>query len=211
MKTSRKILLSMAAVGAAASIAGLGTYATFTDSTSATQTVTSGTVDINLGMPGADNRLNVNASGLLPNDTEQRRVKLTNAGTENVPYVKLTTTATASSVLDTDATNGLQMKIEKCSGLAGWSESGTSPAFTYTCDQVVAGDNLGSRTTVLATQRVICTDLSLSNLSSTAAGATDDMVVTVSLPSGADNTVQGKSSTIQYSFTTTQRTTAANK
>ena len=50
MFLSRKILLSVAAVGAAASIASLGTYATFTDSESATTgDVSTGTVAIGLG------------------------------------------------------------------------------------------------------------------------------------------------------------------
>ena len=41
---SRKILASIALVGAAAAIAGLGTFATFTSSTSVTNTIASGTL-----------------------------------------------------------------------------------------------------------------------------------------------------------------------
>ena len=39
---TRKLLASVAVLGAAASIAGLGTFATFTSSTSASHTVSSG-------------------------------------------------------------------------------------------------------------------------------------------------------------------------
>lgn len=211
MKMSRKILLSFGAVGAAASIAGLGTFATFTDSTNASHDVDSGVVDINLGAVGANNRLTVNATDMLPGDTAQRRVKLTNASTDNVPWVRLNTTATASSALDTNTTDGLQMLIERCTNGIGWSESGTSPNFTYTCDLALAGDNQGTKATVLATRAIIGTDIALSNLTATTAGATDDLRVTVSLPSTAGNTLQNLTSTIQYSFHTTQRTTAANK
>jgi spore coat-associated protein N len=211
MKTSRKILLSLGAVGAAASVAGLGTFATFTDSTNASHNVDSGKVDINLGNVGADNRLTVHATDMLPGDTAQRRVKLTNASTDNVPWVRLNTTATASSALDTDTTDGLHMLIERCTNGIGWSESGTSPNFTYTCDLVTAGDGLGTKATVLASRAIIGTDIALSNLTSTTAGATDDLRVTVTLPSTAGNSLQNLTSTIQYSFHTTQRTTAANK
>ncbi len=209
MKKSRKILLSIAAVGTAASIAGLGTFATFTDSDSATHTISSGTVNINLGAAGPDNRLNVGATGLVPGDTLQRRVKLTNAGSENLASVTLTTVATTSSLLDTDATNGLKMKIEKCTGALGWRESVSTP-YTYTCDALVAGDNAGVRSTVLARQAIIGSTLALSGMSSTTAGATDDMVVTVDLPSTAGDSFQGLTSTVQYTFDATQRA-ATNK
>lgn len=206
MRTPAKVLLSVAAVGAAASIAGLGTFATFTDTSSASATISSGTVDINLGTAGGvDNRLTVGATGLVPGDSLQRRVKLTNAGNQDLASVTLTTAATTSSLLNTDATNGLQMLIQKCGGALGWKESAATP-YTYTCDSAVSGDNLGARTTVLARRAIIGTTIALSTMSSTTAGATDDMVVTVDLPSGADNTFQGLTSVIGYTFNATQRT-----
>ncbi len=108
-------------------------------------------------------------------------------------------------MLTTDATNGLQMKIEKCAGALGWRETVSGSAYTYTCDQASAGDNAGSRTTVLAQRTIIGSTLSLSNLSALAANNTDDMVVTVSLPSTADNTFQTLSTTVTYMFNATQR------
>ncbi|MDP8970910.1 MAG: CalY family protein [Actinomycetota bacterium] len=193
----RKVLLSIAAVGAAASIAGLATFATFTGSTSASQTVSTGTVMIALGTAGgADNRLTIGASDLAPGDTMQRHVKLSNTGSLNLASITLTTAATTTSVLDTDGTKGLQMVIEKCA--AGWVESLSTP-YTYTCADV------GGPTTVLASQRVIGSGLSLSGLSSTTAGSNDSLRVTLTLPTTADDTFQGKTSTIQYTFTGTQR------
>lgn len=207
MKTSRKILLSMGAIGAAASIAGLGTFATFTDTESASLTVESGTVNIALGATGADNRMSVSADGMVPGDSAQRRVKLTNptgADQQDLASVALTTTATTSSLLDTDATDGLQMKIEKCGGLLGWRESVSTP-YTYTCDQLVPGDNAGARSTVVAEQAIIGSSVAMSNMSALTVGSTDDMVITVRLPTTADNDFQGLSSTVQFSFTATQR------
>ena len=195
----RKLLLTIAVLGATASIAGLGTFATFTSSTSASHTVASGTVTIGLGATGAStNRLNVDAIAIAPGDTIQRSVDLIDQGTLNLASVTLTTTATTSSVLDTDATNGLQMVIDKCS--QAWTESG--PPYTYTCG--------GSTSSVLTSRPVIQSGVSLNNLSALTASATDHLRVTLTFPSGAGNSFQNKSSTITYAFTGTQRT-ATNK
>ncbi len=79
---AQKLLLTIAVLGAAASIAGLGTFATFTSSTSASHTVSSGTVTIALGATGAStNRLNVDATAIAPGDTIQRSVDLIDQGT----------------------------------------------------------------------------------------------------------------------------------
>lgn len=203
MRTPAKVLLSIGAIGVAASIAGLGTFATFTDTDSATATISSGTVNINLGASGVDNRLAVGATGLVPGDTLQRRVKLTNAGSEALASVTLTTAATTSSALNTDATNGLQMLIQKCGGALGWRESAVP--YTYTCDSLALGDNLGTRSTVLAQRAIIGSTLALTGMSSLTAAGVDDMVVTVTLPSTAGNTFQGLSSVISYTFDATQR------
>jgi spore coat-associated protein N len=177
----QKLLLTIAVLGAAASIAGLGTFATFTSSTSASHTVSSGTVTIALGATGAStNRLNVDATAIAPGDTIQRSVDLIDQGTINLASVTLT--------------NGLQMVIDKCS--QAWTEAG--PPYTYTCG--------GSTSTVLSSRAVIQTGVTLSNLSSLTAGNTDHLRVTLTFPSGAGNSFQNKSSTIQYTFTGTQRT-----
>lgn len=209
-RRTQSLLLGLSGVAIAGSMAGLGTFASFTGTTSASQTIASGTVAIALGSAGtADNRLTIGASGLVPGDTVQRRVKLSNAtGNQNLASITVSTTASTSSLLDTDATNGLQMKIEKCTGTVGWTESATTP-YTYTCDSAAAGDGLGTRSTVLASRAIIGSNLALSGMSALTAGSTDDMVVTVSLPSTADNTFQTKSSTIAYTFTGTQRTATA--
>jgi predicted ribosomally synthesized peptide with SipW-like signal peptide len=192
--TSKKLLATIAIIGAAASIAGLGTYATFTSTTSQSHTVTTGTVTIALGATGAaTNRLNIGASALAPVDSIQRSVDLTNSGSLDLASITLTTTASPSSLLDTDTTNGLQMVIDKCS--VAWTEAG--PPYTYTCG--------GSTSSVLTTRPVIGSALALSNLGATTHGATDHLRVTLTLPSGAGNTLQNQSSTITYAFTGTQR------
>ena len=194
-----KLIASIAVLGAAASIAGLGTYATFTSTTSQSHTISTGTVTIALGATGAStNRLNIGASALAAGDTLQRSVDLVNSGTLDLASITLTTTASPSSLLDTDTSNGLQMVIDKCS--QAWTEAG--PPYTYTCG--------GSTSSVLASRAVIGSTLVLSNLSSLTNGSTDHLRVTLTLPSGAPNSLQNQSSTISYAFTGTQRT-ATNK
>ena len=197
----QKLGLSVVVVAAASSVGSLSTFASFTSSTSASNTQATGTVTIALGATGAaTNRLTVGATDIAPGDTMQRSFDLTNAGSINLASTTLTTTASPSSLLDTDATNGLQMVIDKCS--VAWTEAGSSPAFTYTCG--------GTTTSVLASRAVIGSAISLANLSSLTAGTTDRLRLTLTLPSAAGNTFQNISSTVSYAFTGTQRT-ATNK
>ena len=110
-----------------------------------------------------------------------------------VASVSSTELVVADVVSVTEATNGLQMVIDKCS--QAWTEAG--PPYTYTCG--------GSTSSVLSSRAVIQTGVALSNLSSLTAGNTDHLRVTLTFPSGAGNSFQNKSSTIQYTFTGTQR------
>jgi len=193
----KRLLLTLGLLTATASIGALGTWATFTSSTSQNHTIASGTLSLQLGATGAStNRLNIGASNIAPGDTIQRSVDLSNsASTVGLAAITLTTTASPSSLLDTDATNGLQMVIDKCS--QAWTEGGTAPAYTYSCG--------GTTSTVLASRPVIGSNLALSNLSALTAGNSDHLRVTLTLPAGAGNTFQGLSSTITYTFTGTQR------
>lgn len=191
-----RLLLSACVLGVAASIAGLATYATFTSSTSASQSVSSGTVTIGLGATGAStNRLNVAATNIAAGDTIQRSVDLINSGSINLSAITLTSNATTSSLLDTDAVNGLQFVIDRCS--VPWTEGGIAPAYTYTCS--------GTTSSVLASHAVIGSNLTLSSLASLTAGVTDHLRFTLTLPAAAPNTFQNQSSVIQYTFTGTQR------
>jgi spore coat-associated protein N len=191
--------VAVAGIALAAALAGAGAYATFTSVASQSQSVSSGTVAINLGATGAaTNRLNISASGIVAGDTMQRSVDV-NTGSADLSGITLTTSASPSSLLDTDTTNGLQVAIDKCS--SAWTEAGTSPAYTYTCG--------GTTSTVLASRAVIGTNITLSNMTFTAS-ATNHLRVTLTLPSASANTTQGLSSTIQYDFIGSQRA-ATNK
>ena len=66
-------------------------------------------------MPAAANRLSVAATGLVPGDTVSRVVTLSNTGDQALAGIGLTTTASPSSKLDTDAVMGLQLQVDACS------------------------------------------------------------------------------------------------
>ena len=196
-----KVFVPLATFGLGAVLAGTGALATWTATTSASNTLASGTVLIALGNTGAStNRLTVNATGLVPGDTVQRSFNLSNTGSQDLASVAITTTASPSSLLDTDTTNGLQMVIDRCS--VAWTESGSSPAFTYTCG--------GSTSTIVSSRPVIQSALTMSGLSALTAGGTDYLRLTLTFPSSAGSTFQGLSSTLSYSFLGTQRAGTAH-
>jgi hypothetical protein len=88
-------------------------------------------VAINLAASGAANRLSIGASNVVHGDTIQRVADPTNSsggGGDTLSSIVLSTTASPSSLLDTETTNGLQMTIEKCSN--AWTEAGTAPAYS---------------------------------------------------------------------------------
>jgi spore coat-associated protein N len=195
-----RLVLSIALILIAVSLAGVGAFASFTSTASVSQSITSGTVTIALGSTGtANNRLDVAATGVVPGDTIQRAVNVSNTGNQDFASISLTTTASTSSLLDTDASNGLQMVIERCS--VAWTESGSAPAYTYTCS--------GTTSTVVSSRAIIGAGVTFGNVLLTA-GSTNNLRVTLTLPSTAGNTLQGLTSVISYAFTGTQRA-ATNK
>jgi predicted ribosomally synthesized peptide with SipW-like signal peptide len=188
--TGGLVALTVAGVGGAA-------FAAFNSTTSASQSVSSGTVTLaGIGTNAAGNRLTVAATSIAPGDTIQRAVTLANTGTLDMASVTLTTAAGTSSLLDTDVTNGLQMTIDKCSST--WVES--AAPYTYTCG--------GTTSSVLASSPVVGSNLALANLAITS-GASNNLRVTLTLPAAAGNSLQNQTSVINYTFTGTQRAAAA--
>lgn len=197
---NQKVALSAAMFVLAASLIGLGAYASFTATTSGTQDVTAGTMTVELGGFGGNDRLSVAATNVAPGDTMQRSVDVKNTGSIDFSAVTLTTTAAPANVLTSNATNGLQLRVDKCS--VPWTESGSSPAFTYACSgttsAVLEGGTPGSSVPVLGASRA------LSNLL-LAATDVNHLRVTMTFPTTADDTYQGLSTTVTYRFDAAQR------
>jgi hypothetical protein len=190
-------------------MAGLGTFAAYTSTTSSSATISTGVVQIALAASGAGNRISVPATGVLPGDTVARAVDLTSTSSDALGSVKLTTTApVTSSTLNTDGTNGLQLLVQRCS--VTWTETAnTSPqtGYSYTCG--------GSTTTVLgsASTPVIQTATSFTGLAATAgpgnvAPTLDHLVITLTLPAATieSQVAQGSQSVIVFTFNAAQRT-----
>src|SRR3712207_866743 len=112
--TTRKVLGSLAVIGTAAAVAGLGTFGTFTDSTTPVTTqLTSGKVSIDLAQPATP--IPATTTGLLPGDTIARTLTLVNDGDSPLSSVALGVTTGNPSVLTTDPVNVLQLTLRLCS------------------------------------------------------------------------------------------------
>jgi hypothetical protein len=131
----------------------------------------------------------------VPGDSISRSVDLVNSGNLAFAGISLASTATTSSVLDTDKTNGLQLSVKSCP--VNWTESVSNGVATYTCS--------GTATTVVNSGPAVTT-AGLTNVASVNPKGTDHLVITLTLPIGADNAFQGKTSALSVSFTGTQKT-----
>ena len=194
--TARKVVGSLGVLGTAAAVAGLGTFGGFTDSTTpVATTIQSGTLSIDVSQQGY--AVPVTTAGFLPGDSLTRAVNLVNDGNSALGSVTLNSAATASSVLTTDVVNGLQLTVKKCS--VAWTQGGTAQAPTYTC----------SGTETLVGTGPAVTSMSVNGAAALNAGGTDYLTFSISLPTSADNTFQGKSASLSLTFTGTQRTGTA--
>jgi len=194
-----KVLASAALVGGAASVAGLGTFGAFTSTTSASQDVATGKVV--LSATGGAQGFSAPVTNMVPGDTIQRSVVLTRStDTEAFGSIKLTTAGASSNLLTSDATNGLQLKVEECSG--AWVKAAT------TSDLTCAG-----QVDTLVTQRAVLagtgSDLAHATSSLNGTGKTANLKVTLTLPADAGNTFQGLTNTIKLTFDATQRAAKA--
>ncbi|MGY1823918.1 TasA family protein [Geodermatophilus sp. SYSU D00079] len=201
--TARKIVGSLGVIGAAAAVAGLGTFGAFTDSTTPVSTeVTAGKVDINLATAGAT--IPVTTTGFVPGDSLSRAVTLSNDGDSALASVDLavTTSTSPASILTTDALNGLQLALKSCT--VPWTQTATTTAtgtaYTYACTGGTER-NLGTGAAV--------SNRTLDNPASLAAGGKDYLVFTVSLPSSADNRFQKQTAKLDLTFSAIQRTGTA--
>jgi predicted ribosomally synthesized peptide with SipW-like signal peptide len=191
--TARKVVGSLGVIGAAAAVAGMGTFGSFTDSsTPVATTIQSGTLNIDVSQQGF--AVPVTTANFVPGDSLTRAVNLVNSGNTAFGSVTLGTTVASPSVLTTDVSNGLQMAVKSCS--VPWTQAGTATAASYTC---------GGTQRVLASGPAV-SNLTLDNPLSLAAGATDHLTFSISLPTTAGNAFQGQTAALSLVFTGTQRT-----
>jgi len=193
---TRKVVGSIAVLGAAAAVAGMGTFGSFTDSTTPVDTtIQSGTLSINVNQTGY--AVPVTTAGFVPGDSLTRAINLVNDGSAPLGSIGFSSVATAGSILTTDTVNGLQLSLKSCS--VPWTQGGSASAPTYAC----------SGTTQTLVNGPVATSATLANPAALNAGGTDYLVFSISLPTSADNTFQGKTASLSLSFTGVQRTGTA--
>src|SRR6266550_1462152 len=145
-KSYRKIVLSIALLLVAAGALIGGAFATFTDSvTAGPQAITSGTVKL---ATGPVNDAATGATNIAAGDTISREVDLNDtAGTIASKEITLKFSASPTSLLDTDPTNGLQASIKACS--VAWTRKVETPppAFKYTCSGTESTVKIGGAET----------------------------------------------------------------
>lgn len=185
------IVGAIAAVGAAVAVAGLGTFGGFTDSTSPVGTqVDTGVLSIDVSRPGGA-AVPFEGGMMLAGDSRSAVIDLVNDGNTALGAVTLTSWATASSILDQDPVNGLQLEAESCS--VAWDTAGASP----TCPGTVR---------TYFTQPVLVDNYPLDFTAAMLPGATDHLKLTASLPSSASgDAFEGATSDLKFQFTGIQR------
>lgn len=189
--TAARIVATIGVLGATAAIASLGTFGSFTDSTTPVDTtVDTGVVSVDVADAGAG-MVPFDGGLMLPGDSRAFPVDLVNSGDSALGSVTLASSATQSSVLDSDPVNGLQLQVESCS--VAWTDTGSG----YTCAGTEKAFYAG---------RMLVTDHVLTGAASLAPGAVDHLLLTAELPATASaDEFEGASSALRFVFTGTQR------
>jgi hypothetical protein len=200
-RNARKVLGSLAIVGAAAGVAGMGTFGSFTDSTAPlAASVNSANLSLDLTAVGgtATSPLpGMTVAGFVPGDSISRPVELVNSGDTAFGSINIQSTSSTSNLLTTDATNGLQLNVKSCP-VVWTAATNAAGVTTYSCTgatDVVNGP--------------VLVQGSLANVKSLASKGVDHLLVTVSLPTSADNTFQNLKSDLSINFVGTQKTGTA--
>lgn len=192
------IVVSVAAIAGQSVIASLNATAFNT----VAQEVNSGTMKLDLANNGAG--FGQSISNLVPGDTVNRYVTLTNSGTVDGIGLTLKTTQTGTATLISDAVNGasnkaLRASVKSCS--VAWN----------TTTGVCGGTEISELTSTPLSSLSSATALSSSNMSS---GAIKYLQLQIELPDQNEttingvlpaNTVQGGSVNITYTFDLAQR------
>jgi len=195
-QSATTIVAAIGAVGAAAAVAGLATFGDFTDSTSPVGTnVDTGVVSITLTEAGDSGTVPFAGGMMLAGDSRGHLVDLVNDGNTALGSISFDSWATASSILDTNVVDGLQLSIESCS--VSWATSGSE----YTCAGTESSFYAGP---------IVVGGHALAGAASLAPGATDHLLLTAALPATATgDAFEGATSSLNFMFTGTQRTGSA--
>ena len=212
MNTRKRVLLTLGILALMATAVSAGTFALFTVTTAVPgELFSTGTLSMSASPASALATL----SNMVPGDSITGLETLTNSGTEDITAYQLVTTVTAGTptnpnVLTSDATNGLRVWVQRCP--TAYSGSGVSSTCASGAVDVVgtsAAPVAIVNTFSLSSNAFCTTNGAVTAGVRTARGTTcdsnipsgvDHLKVRVSLPTTADNTFEGLSTTLTFSF-----------
>lgn len=195
-RLSVKVAGSIAVVGAAVAVAGLGTFGSFTGSTEAVDAgVDTGVlaIDVTFADGSTPSPVALPLPNMLPGDAISVPLDLRNGGDVDLSKVVLRSYATVSSKLDTEAVHGLQLELDSCA--TPWAGSRGNYSCTGGAVELYRGR--------------IATETPLAEARSLAAGVTDHLLATVSFPTTGGDDMQNQESSFAFVFDATQRDGAA--
>lgn len=131
-----KILASVALVAGAATVAGIGTFGAYTDTTSADTSVSSASVQVL--MNGSDNGVKVDAIDMRPGSKVVAPIKITRgADTSPIDDLVVDTKVTTVNALS----SALRLSVDACS--VPWTQTGSNLTCTGTTTNVAQDAPLG--------------------------------------------------------------------
>jgi hypothetical protein len=188
--TITKAVASVGILAAAAAVAGLGSFGTFTDSTTPVQTnVDTGVLSIALSPVASTATVPVTTGSLLPGDSTSVPLDLINDGNVAWESVSVATWAARSSLLDSDRVNGLQLELESCA--SSWVANGAAYSCADGAQQFYSGP--------------IVTESELAGAFSLTPGRTDHLLATVSFPTTGGDQFTNLVTDLAFQFTAVQR------
>jgi predicted ribosomally synthesized peptide with SipW-like signal peptide len=161
-----------------------GTFATFTDSGTATSTFTAGTVDLLISSEADDAYAftAIQMSNMKPTDVTYAPLTIANAGTLGFSYTMATGVTNADGLgLGGQLTLGIRKVASTCDATTYAAASGGDILFA---EAALSGGAIASRTLAASTNEVIC--------------------FKVLLPSASGDTFQGATTTATFTFSATQ-------
>jgi spore coat-associated protein N len=195
--------MTVGATLVALAIVAWSAIAWFTGSQTATHDTNLAAMQIDFPAAGANHRIGTASADLVPGDWIQRTVQLditANTNGDTMDDILLTTSGSGNPTFVTDADDGLQIWIQKCD--QAWTEDDNDP-YDYSCGALGGADDvLGAAATgtdFVGNNRSIGSGLDLSD------GAHNYLMVQITFPATADDTMQGQSSTLSLQFIGQQR------
>lgn len=183
MNASKKIRV-LATLGTLSGAVWAGTFATFTDSGTSASTFSTGTVDLELNneLDDAYDFATLSTSNMKPTDVKFATLTVENAGTLGYSYTM--SSAESEAVLSAALQLGAVVNAATCDA------AGYTTAVAVAGNVVIPNGNLAAA--------------AISPARTLASGASETLCVRVELPSGADDTVQGLTTTSTFTFAATQ-------